>query len=138
MAGEISTIGTHLMYAEGTATALTELCKIKDFPELGDAVENIEVTDLTDKVRRFIPGVQGNGNKSFTANYTQDGYTKIKALKGKALKIGVYLGDNNGSAGKFVCAEAYVDVRKSGGAVNGAQDMIIDVTPNASFELETA
>ncbi len=136
MAGEFSTIGTYLMYAEGTSAALSQLCKIKDFPDLKDSVETIDVTDLTDKVRRFIPGVQGNGVKTFNANYTKSDYEKIEALEGKPLKIGIYLGDESGSMGKFVSSEAYVAVRKLGGAVNASQDMAIDVTPNAPFALE--
>lgn len=138
MAGEISTIGTHLMYAEGDSTSFQQLCKIKDFPDLSDSVETIDVTDLTDKVRRSVPGVQGNGVKNFKANYVQAEYTKIKTLAGKPLKLGVFLGDENGSKGKFVCNEGYVDVRKNGGSVNTAHEMTVDITPNAPFELQTA
>lgn len=49
----ISTIGTVLKFGT-TANALTELCKIKTFPQLGGEREQIESTDLTDQAQTFV------------------------------------------------------------------------------------
>ena len=48
-----NTIGTILKF--GTASSsLTELCKIKTFPQLNGEREQIESTDLTDEAQTFV------------------------------------------------------------------------------------
>lgn len=49
----ISTIGTILKFGT-TQGSLTELCKIKTFPQLGGEREQIESTDLTDTAQTFV------------------------------------------------------------------------------------
>jgi len=49
----ISNIGTILKF--GTALgSMTELCKIKSYPQLGGEREQIETTDLTDTAQTFV------------------------------------------------------------------------------------
>lgn len=49
----ISTIGTILKFGT-SAGSLTQLCKIKSFPQLGGEREQIEITDLEDEMQTFV------------------------------------------------------------------------------------
>ena len=53
----VSTIGTILEVSEN-GTDWEKLCKIKTYPALGGAPEQLETTDLEDEVQTFVPGVQ--------------------------------------------------------------------------------
>lgn len=54
----ISTYKTYLMYkATSAATQYTKLIDIKSFPDLGGEPERIDVTTLSDKIRKYTPGV---------------------------------------------------------------------------------
>lgn len=54
----ISTYKTYLMYKATTAaTEYTKLLDIKSFPDLGGEPERIDVTTLSDKIRKYTPGV---------------------------------------------------------------------------------
>lgn len=57
MSAGMSTINT-VLKAGATASALTQLCKIKSYPQLGGERETIETTDLEDNAQTFVPGVQ--------------------------------------------------------------------------------
>lgn len=48
-----NTIGTILKFGT-TASSLTELCKIKSYPQLNGEREQIESTDLTDNAQTFV------------------------------------------------------------------------------------
>ena len=48
-----NTIGTTLKFGT-TANSLSELCKIKTFPQLNGEREQIESTDLTDTSQTFV------------------------------------------------------------------------------------
>lgn len=53
MAKAYSTIYTVLKF--GTeASSLTQLCKIKSYPDLGGAPDTIETTDLEDTTQTFV------------------------------------------------------------------------------------
>lgn len=49
----ISTIGTILKFGT-TSGSLTQLCKIKTFPQLGGEREQIEITDMEDEMQTFV------------------------------------------------------------------------------------
>jgi hypothetical protein len=48
-----NTIGTILKFGT-SANSLSELCKIKTFPQLNGEREQIESTDLTDTAQTFV------------------------------------------------------------------------------------
>lgn len=50
MAGESTTYQTYLMH--GTSGSYTKLCDIKEFPDLGGEPEQVEITTLSDSMRR--------------------------------------------------------------------------------------
>ena len=70
MSAGMSTINT-VLKAGTTASALTQLCKIKSYPQLGGEPESIETTDMEDKMQTFTPGVQSMSAMQFTANTKQ-------------------------------------------------------------------
>lgn len=77
MAGGRSTINT-VLKSGATASALTKLCRIKTYPQLGGEPEQIETTDLEDTMQTFVPGVQQMETMQFTINYEKEAYDSIK------------------------------------------------------------
>ena len=79
MALEFNSIGIRLKYAvEATAgtrpaSGYTEIPDIKEVPEFLRTPSELDVTNLVDTDRRYIPGVRDSGgDKAFTANLTAD------------------------------------------------------------------
>lgn len=77
MALEFSTIGMKLGYVTETTagsrptSGVTNIPDIKSIPALDFEPSNLQVTNLVDKVHRFVPGVSGIGNDfAITANLT--------------------------------------------------------------------
>lgn len=137
----ISTYKTYLMYKATTdATEYSKLLDIKSFPDLGGEPERIDVTTLSDKIRKYTPGVQDLSSFQFTANYIAGDYTKVLALEGKQTAYAIWIGaetSNNidtpdGSNGKWSWT-GDVSVFKAGGDVNAAQDMTITMYPSTDF-----
>lgn len=89
--------------ASGTYNKLVD---IKDFPDLGSAPDTIEVTTLSDRMKRYINGLIDTGSLEFTYNYTNTDFTAVKALDDNAkhyfeLDFG---NDGAGAEGKFYFA----------------------------------
>ena len=57
---------------------ITQLCKIKSYPQLGGERETIETTDMEDNAQTFVPGVQSVSAMQFTCNYDKAKYASIK------------------------------------------------------------
>lgn len=121
-----NTIGTILKFGT-SANSLSELCKIKTFPQLNGEREQIESTDLTDSAQTFVPGVQSVENMQFTANFTTTAYTSLKA---NALTDGYFELDFGGNAGAKATWEGQYDVYVNEGEVNGLIEMTISVYPS--------
>ena len=137
----ISTYKTYLMYkATSAATQYTKLIDIKSFPDLGGEPERIDVTTLSDKIRKYTPGVQDLSSFQFTANYIAADYTKMVGLEGKQTEYAIWIGAEtsnnvdtpNGENGKWSWT-GDVSVFKAGGDVNAAQDMTITMYPSTDF-----
>ena len=99
MALELSTIGVSLKYCvETTAgtrptTGYTPIAGIKAIPDLNPEPEALDVTDLSDSWRRYIPGVRDVGGAiSFTANFTSAFKTAWTALVTAAATAAAVLG----------------------------------------------
>ena len=123
----ISTYGISLMYkAEGSS--YEKLVDIKDFPDLGGAPEMLETTTLSDNMQTYIPGIQSLDALEFTANYTKEDYTKIKAMEGKDTDFAVYFG-TDGADGKFLFS-GQVSAFPVGGGVNEVVSMTITIAPS--------
>lgn len=137
----ISTYKTYLMYKATTAaTEYTKLLDIKSFPDLGGEPERIDVTTLSDKIRKYTPGVQDLSSFTFNANYIAADYQKVLALEGKQTDYAIWIGAEtsnnvdtpNGENGKWSWT-GDVSVLKAGGDVNAAQDMTITMYPSTDF-----
>ena len=121
-----NTIGTILKFGT-SANSLSELCKIKTFPQLNGEREQIESTDLTDSAQTFVPGVQSVENMQFTANFTTAAYTSLKT---NALTDGYFELEFGGNAGAKATWEGQYDVYVNEGEVNGLIEMTISVYPS--------
>lgn len=131
----VSTIGTVLEVSEDNST-WSKLCKIKSYPALGGAPEQIETTDLEDTTQTFIPGVQSLDSMDFTANYTLAAYKAVSAKAGKELYYRLSMGEN----GKDGVAkwQGQHSVYVNEGEVNGVRDMTISVSPSTKIDISEA
>lgn len=136
----ISTYKTYLMYKASGSSDYTKLLDIKSFPDLGGEPERIDVTTLSDKIRKYTPGVQDLSSFQFTANYIPGDYQKVKALEGTQTEYAIWIGATTsndvdtptGENGKWAWT-GDVSVFKAGGDVNAAQDMTITMYPSTDF-----
>lgn len=127
-----STIGTVLEISTD-GTAWEKMCPIQSFPALGGAPEQIEVTDLEDETQTYIPGVQSMEAMEFTANYTFESYTAVKAKENTVLHYRIKLG-KEGKAGVATWRGQH-SVFVNEGEVNGAIAMTISVSPSTKISL---
>ena len=129
-----STINTVLKTSTTSSGTYTQLCKIKSYPDLGGAPEQIETTDLEDTFQTFVEGVQSMEAMEFTANYNPTDYdavvTAIPAA-GSELYYELDFGQD-GASGKFQWSGTH-SVRVSGGEVNGVREMVITVIPSSGI-----
>ena len=136
----ISTYKTYLMYKATSSAEYTKLCDIKSFPDLGGEPERIDVTTLSDRVRKYTAGVQDISSFSFTANYIPGDYTKINGLSGEQKEYAIWIGATTsnsvdtptGENGKWAWT-GDIYVFKAGGDVNAAQEMTITAFPSTEF-----
>jgi hypothetical protein len=135
MAKAYSTINT-VLKAGATSEALTQLCKIKSYPDLGGSPENLETTDLEDVSQTFVPGVQSVDTMEFTANYTPEAYDSVNAIAGTDMYYELDFGAN-GANGKFTWQGTH-SVRVNGGDVNAVREMTITITPSTAITKVTA
>ena len=131
----ISTYKIFLM--KKNSLAYEKLIDIKDFPDLGGAPEMLETTTLSDNMQTYIPGIQSLDALEFTANYTKEDFTKLKALEGQEIELAVWFGGTGegasltptGSDGKFEF-KGQLSVFPVGGGVNEVVDMTITIAPS--------
>ena len=88
-----STYQTYLMYRTTTSGSYTKLIDIKDYPDLRQTPNLIDVTTLSHNSEKQIPGIirMGDGY-SFTANYTKANFQFVKGLEGHQYDYAVYFG----------------------------------------------
>ena len=133
----ISTYKIFLMEKASTGDAYEKVIDIKDFPDLGGAPEMLETTTLSDKMQTYIPGIQSLDALEFTANYTKEDFTKLKALEGKEESYAVWFGGTErdgvltptGSDGKFEF-KGQLSAFPVGGGVNEVVDMTVTIAPS--------
>lgn len=139
---EISTYKTFLMTKE--TNTWKKVIDIKEFPDLGGTPEMIEITTLSDKVQRNIPGVQSLDALEFTTNYTLTDYKALKALEGTEKEFAVWFGGTengdtvtpNGSDGKFKF-KGQLSVYTNGGGTNEVVEMTISIAASSAIVIDT-
>ena len=137
-----STYMTFLMHK--ASDTYEKLIDIKDYPDLGGSPEMIETTTLSDNMQTNIPGIQSLDALEFTANYTKEDYTKVKALEGQDLDLAVWFGGTEsagnvtptGDDGKFEF-KGRLSVFVAGGGVNEVVDMKITVAASTPIVYAT-
>ena len=135
-----STFKTFLM-KKGT-TSYEKLVDIKDYPDIGGSVEQIETTTLTDSMQTYIEGIQSSEAMEFTINYDLDTYETLLALKGVETEYAVWFGGTEsngvvtptGSEGKFNF-KGYLTPRVVGKGVNEVREAIVSITPSTPITL---
>ena len=138
----ISTYKVFLM--KKTADAYEKLIDIKDFPDLGGAPEMLETTTLSDRMQTYIPGIQSLDALAFTANYTKEDFSKLKALEGVENDYAVWFGGTEtagvvtptGTDGKFEF-KGQLSAFPVGGGVNEVVDMTVTIAPSTPIEMAT-
>lgn len=139
MANESTTYQSYLMKGTGTGTiTYSKLVDIKSYPDLGGAPERVEITTLSDPMRRYLKGIQDTEDIQFTANYVKADYQTIKAITGQT-PFAVWFDDGSatqptGSLGKFEFT-GEIDVYVTGGGVNDPREMQITITPTSEITL---
>lgn len=128
-----STIGTILEVSEDGST-WDKMCPVKKFPALGGAPEQIETTDLEDEVQTFVPGVQSMDAMEFTANYTYESFSAVKAKANTPLHYRLKLAKNAGVA----TWQGQHSVFVNEGEVNGIVEMTITVSPSTKIDIAAA
>lgn len=120
MAG-VTTVETKLNYKAGEATEFKEIELLMEVPELGGDPEKIDVTTLSDKVKKYMPGVKDLGDLAFKFLYDNSEETSnYRVLKGleENNSIATYqVMYPDGTAHEF---DAYVNVKMDAAAVNAA------------------
>lgn len=119
-ASGLLTKNTKLSYSND-GTVWTDLGEdLQEFPDLGAAADQVEVTTLADSNRRYINGIKDFGSLEFTFLYdgaTEGSFKKLQAIEkaGQAVKWKVTLPDN-----VDVTFEGMASVALSGAGVNDA------------------
>ena len=119
-----------------------KLIDIKDFPDLGGSPEMLETTTLSDKMQTYIPGIQSLDALEFTANYTKEDFTKLKALEGVENEFAVWFGGTEeanvltptGTDGKFQF-KGQLSAFPVGGGVNEVVDMTVTIAPSTPISM---
>ena len=136
----ISTYKIFLM--KKSSSTYEKLIDIKDFPDLGGSPEMLETTTLSDKMQTYIPGIQSLDALEFTANYTKEDFTKLKALEGVEHEFAVWFGGTEeanvltptGTDGKFQF-KGQLSVYPVGGGVNEVVDMKVSIAPSTPITM---
>ena len=141
-----ATYMTFLMHKSKTAEsedAWKKLIDITEFPDLGGEPEMLETTTLSDKMRTYIPGIQGLEGMTFGANYDHEDYLALKALENQEEEYAVWFGGTEsgdtvtptGADGKFKF-KGQLSVFPVGGGVNEVVDMTITIAPSTPITMD--
>ena len=137
----ITSYKTFLMHSTD-GTAYTKLVDIKEFPDLGKAPDPIDITTLSDSMKRYLQDILDTGQLEFTANYDLDDYKKLVALKGKTEHYALWFGGTeqagvvtpSGDCGKFEF-EGELAAWPKGAGVSAAVEMGIAIAPSSIITL---
>lgn len=137
MAKAYSTIGTVLNYGSEAAN-LTELCKIKSYPDMGGAPSMLEITDLTDEMQQFIPGVRElPDGLEFTANFTPESYASVSNTADTPGYYSLVFGTSGEDGYGVFTFQGQHSVYISGGDVNAVREMVITIAPSSDITFAT-
>lgn len=117
----LSANNTKFYYTNGTASDFTELEYLMEVPEFGGTPEKIDVTVLSDKTKRYVPGINDLGDLVFKFLYDNSSatsnYRVLKGLSDAGTSATFKLEYPDGTAHQFQAVPA---VKMDAGAINGA------------------
>lgn len=123
---------TTLSYKADGGASFTTIEHLMEVPELGGDPEKVEVTTLSDAVKKYIPGVKDLGDLAFKFLYDNETSTSnYRILKGlqDANKAAIFKVEYpDGTGHEFT---AFVNVKMDAAAVNAA------MTFTASMSLQS-
>ena len=133
----ISTYQTYLMYRTTTSGSYYKLIDITNFPDLIPPKERIDITTLSDYMRKYINGIGDTAEQTYGANYTPANYAAVSALEGHQYDYALWFGASgeqgsevpDGHLGKFEWT-GDISAGVNGGGVNEAVGMTITCTPS--------
>lgn len=120
-----------LMVGTGTETTVTyaKLVDIKDSPDIHGEIEAVETTTKSVTQRTYGAGLMSNEVKTYLANYNSTDYATCKDLEGTETSFAEYLGDIEGTDGKFGY-KGFLQVRVLGGGAGEPHQMQIRIIPS--------
>lgn len=130
----ISTQGVTLKWGT-SATSLSKVVDVKDFPDLGGAPEVLETTTLSDDIQTYIMGIQGSDMMEFTCNYTKDDFDEVMKDANKELYYALEFGDK-GDEGIFEWQGQHT-AWVVGAGVNAVTEFKIGIAPSTRPKLKT-
>lgn len=117
----LSANNTKFYYKNGTAADFTEIEYLMEVPEFGGTPEKIDVTVLSDKTKRYVPGINDLGDLVFKFLYDNSSetanYRVLKGLADAGTAATFKLEYPDGTSHQF---EAVPAVKMDAGSVNGA------------------
>lgn len=117
------------IHKEGTA--YQKLVPIKDFPDLGGAPEQVDITSLEDGATTSLLGVQATQTLEFLANYIPANYDLVSGLAdGTIRKYCIAFGET-GQYGIFTW-EGQLSTWVVGGGVNAPREMRISISTSTN------
>ncbi|MEG0450953.1 MAG: phage tail tube protein [Lysinibacillus sp.] len=127
MAGLLSK-DTTLSY-KASGSTYTELEHLMEVPEMGGDPEKVEVTTLSDDVKKYINGVKDLGDLTFKFLYdngtTTSNYRVLKGLQDANKPAEFKLEYPDGTGHEF---SAYVNVKMDSAAVNAAMTFSVGMS----------
>ncbi|MCY9513315.1 phage tail tube protein [Paenibacillus apiarius] len=128
MAG-LLTKDTTLSYKAGSGGTFAEIPLLMEVPELGGDPEKVEVTTLSDGVKKYIPGIRDLGDLAFKFLYDNSSdasnYRILRKLQedNKAAVFKVEYPDGTGH--QF---DAYVNVKMDAASVNAIMTFTVSMS----------
>lgn len=112
---------TKISYKKTTDSAFTELPYLMEVPEFGGTPEKIDVTVLSDSVKKYVPGIKDLGDLVFKFLYDNSSetsnYRVLKAMDDAAQAVTFQIEYPDQTAHQF---DAIPSVKMDAGAINGA------------------
>lgn len=136
MAGILSKDITLGYDSTGAGSSYTDLPLLMEVPELGGDAEKVDVTVLSDSVRKYIDGIKDYGDLAFKFLYDNSGATSsyriLKGLEDAATLTKFQVALPDGTKFSF---SGYVSVKLDSAAVNAALTFTATISLNSEVEV---
>lgn len=133
----ISTYQTYLMVKKTVAGSYEKVVDITSFPDLIPPNERIDITTLSDAMRKYIKGIGDTSEQNYGANYTPENFQAVNELADNQYDYALWFGATgdpgsevpDGHNGKFEWT-GDISASVNAGAVNEAVGMTITCVPS--------